>query len=126
MNWLSIYKDFISNLFGFLSLNFFVNSFAECKEKKKQFPINLLFLCVLIVVSLIPTIPYYSFISLFISLLYVLVIVQQKLKTRLATFFKYELFYISCLFLSPLCILSLLWMPQYIPPTILMQTMLIC
>ena len=96
MVWSNFYSDFIINLFCFLTLNLFINSFAKCINKKQQLKPNVFFVCLFIVFSLVPEIPYYTYISYFIDLIYVLVLVQGSFKTRFITFIKYELYFHIC------------------------------
>lgn len=103
MKWLCLYHDILSNLFIFLVLDLFLNSFSLCKSKPKQVPIKIGYLLVLGIFSLIPTIPYYTILLMLTELIYSLIVLKGNLFSRLVTYIKFQiLFLIGCI-----CIASL-------------------
>lgn len=93
MEWFRVYTDCLINFFLFFTLDLFVKTFASPRKGKTYLCIKFLFLIVLGIFSCIPNIPYFSLISCFINLLYVMLTCSSNLCARFIIFLKYELYY---------------------------------
>lgn len=97
MDWLRAYTDFLSNLFPFLSLDLFLNSFAICKKRSLQISLRIFFLLIWVVYSIIPSIPFFLLVGALTDLAYVFVMVDNSILKRFLTFIKYEAYALLCL-----------------------------
>ncbi len=93
MTFLQVYRDFLSNIFLFLSLDLFLNYKNTSITKQKQLPIKILFFTLWTIVSIIPSIPYFRCIGILIDFLYIILIVKATFITRLFLLLKYNIYY---------------------------------
>lgn len=93
MEWFQIYKDCLVNLFVFMALDLFLNSFSSCRKKEQQLPIRIFFLFLIAIISYIPHIPYYTLLMFLFDLSYTLLICKGKFQQRFMVYIKYELYY---------------------------------
>ncbi len=98
MDWLQIYEDFIINFSVFFTLDLFLNHFAVCKSKKSHHFLKVLFIIIWGVYSIAPTIPYGDYISHILDFLYVLLLVNDKIRYRIVTYIKFKLYHYICSF----------------------------
>ena len=94
MEWTRIVIDLLVNLFIFLSLDLFLNSFATCRNKKAQIPIKSFFLILWFCLSLTDSIPYFLFVNLLIDFFYTFLLVEGRIANRISAFVKYEAYYL--------------------------------
>lgn len=96
MEWIRAYTDFLSNLFPFLCLDLFLNSFAICKKRSLQIPLRIFFLLIWVVYSIIPSIPYFLLVRALIDLAYVFLMVDNSILKRFFAFIEYEAYCYLC------------------------------
>ena len=93
MEWFRSYTDLLCNIFLFLSLDLFLNSFAACKKRNFQIPIRIIFVLIWGIISLIPHVPYFLLLSALLNLSYVFLLVESSILNRIIVYVKYEIYY---------------------------------
>ncbi len=93
MEWFRIYKDCLVNLFIFMTLDLFLNSFSVCRKKEQQLPVKISYLFIIAIISYLPSIPRYTLIMLLFDLSYTLLICKGNFRQRFIIYIKYELYY---------------------------------
>lgn len=93
MEWFRIYKDFLVNLFVFLALDLFLNSFSVCRKKEQQLPVRIFYLFIIAIISYLPNVPHYTLIMFLFDLSYTFLICKGSFRQRFIIYIKYELYY---------------------------------
>lgn len=93
MEWFRSYTDLLCNIFLFLSLDLFLNSFAACKKRNFQIPIRIIFVLIWGIISLIPHVPYFLLLNALLNLSYVFLLVESSILNRIIVYVKYEIYY---------------------------------
>lgn len=93
MEWIRAYTALLVNIFPFLSLDLFLNSFAACKKRSFQIPLRIFFLFLWSAISLVPSVPYFFLVSVLINLAYAFLLVEGSILKCLSAFIRYEAYY---------------------------------
>lgn len=81
--------DLIANCFNYFNLELFTDSFFPYRKPQQKTFIRMTFLCVIVIISSIPNVPYLSQINILVAYLYLVIISTFRLKASFAFFVKY-------------------------------------
>lgn len=81
--------DLIANCFNYFNLELFTDSFFPYRKPQQKTFIRMTFLCVIVIISSIPNVPYLSQINILVAYLYLVIISNLRLKASFAFFVKY-------------------------------------
>lgn len=93
LEWVVIYSDLLSNIFLFLTLDLFVNTFATTISPQKLHFIKKSFLLAWSILSILPSISFFSLIMLLLNIIYIFLISTGTIRLRIWIFIKYEIYY---------------------------------
>lgn len=94
MTLFQMYRDFVSNIFIFLSLDLYVIYKSKFINKDKYPLIKMIFFVLWSFISIIPSIPYFQYIGIVIDFLYVLLITQSTFMHRILLCLKFRIYYV--------------------------------